>query len=180
MTVRLASTSSTRSAATAARGSMMESMHSIRKPMMICIVYWIKAIISPTCIWPLSMPWAPFHMISTETPFMISIMTGIMKVMARLTNRFVLVRSRLARSKRSSSCFCVLKARITGRPVRISRITRFTRSTRDCMMRNFGMATRNKSRMTSPISTTARPMIQDMDTLVWNTWITPPMARIGA
>ena len=148
--------------------------------MMICIVYWIKAIISPTCISPLSIPWAPFHIISTEMPFITSIMTGIINVMARFTKRFVLVRSRFALSKRSSSYFCVLNARMTDRPVRISLITRLTLSTRLCMILNFGIATRNSTRMTRPISTTARPMIQDIDTLVWNTWMMPPMARIGA
>ena len=45
-----------------------------------------------------------------------SIMIGIMKVIQRFTKRFVLIKSLLALSKRCSSCFSRLKARITGIP----------------------------------------------------------------
>ncbi len=138
--------------------------------MMICMVYWINAIISPTCICPSLIPCAPVQMIRTETPFIMIIIKGIIKVMARLTNRFVLVRSRFAVSNRFSSCFSVLNARITESPVRISLVTRFSRSTSFCMILNLGMATVKSSRITSPIRRTASPMIQDMDTLVRNTW----------
>lgn len=87
------------------RGSIMENMEIIRKAMTICMVYCMKAIRSPTCMLPASTPWAPFHIISTVMPFIISIIIGIMVVMTRLTNRLVRVKSLLALSKRSSSCF---------------------------------------------------------------------------
>ncbi len=68
----LSVSSSTRSAATAALGSIIEIIQIIRKDMMICIVYWINAIISPTCICPSLTPCAPLHTISMLIPFMIS------------------------------------------------------------------------------------------------------------
>lgn len=83
--VSLFNTSSTRSAATAALGSIIEIIQSIKNPIMICIVYWINAIISPTCICPSLIPCAPVHTIRTDTPFMTNIITGIINVIARLT-----------------------------------------------------------------------------------------------
>ena len=94
--VWLSSTLLTRSADTAALGSITEIMQIIRNAMMICMVYWINAIMSPTCIVPASMLWPPTHTIRTEIPFMISIMAGIINVIARLTKRLVLVSSRFA------------------------------------------------------------------------------------
>ena len=133
---------------------------------MICIVYWINAIISPTCICPPSTPWAPTHTIRILIPFIINIIAGIIKVMARLTKRFVFVRSRFATSNRSSSCFSVWKARMTESPVSISLVTRLTRSTIFCRMRNFGITQRKSTRTSARMSTTPRAMIQVMDTLV--------------
>jgi len=166
ITVLLDRTSSTRSAATAALGSITDNMHIIRNPIIICIVYWINAIISPTCICPSLIPFAPDHMIKTEIPFIISIMIGIINVIARFTNRFVFIRSIFALSNRFSSCFSVLNALITGSPVNISLITRFTLSTNFCRLLNFGIATANKTKTTKAIKTTARPMIQDIETFV--------------
>ena len=148
--------------------------------MIICIVYWINAIISPTCIVPLFTLWPPIHTISTAMQFMISIIIGIMKVIALFTNRFVFVRSRFAPSKRFSSYFSVLNARITGSPVSISRLTRFSRSTWFCTILNFGMTTTNSTITTITIRPTAMPIIQDISTFVLNTFQIPPIAMIGA
>ena len=82
-------------------------------------------------------------MMSSMTPFMISIIMGIMKTITRLTKRLTPVSSRLAASNFFSAAFSVLKARITIRPERNSRVTRLSRSTSFCMTRNLGMATRN-------------------------------------
>ena len=148
--------------------------------MMICIVYWINAIISPTCICPSLTPCAPLHTISMVIPFMISIIIGIINVMARFTNKLVLVRSLFALSNRSSSCFSVLNARIAGSPVRISRVTRFSLSTRFCRILNFGIATINNTATTITIRITPSTMIHDMLTFVWRTLKIPPIAMIGA
>ena len=52
-----------------------------------------------------SMAWPPNQTISRLMPFMISVMAGIIKVMVRLVNSWVFIRSLLAASKRSSSNF---------------------------------------------------------------------------
>ena len=119
-------------------------------------------------------------MIVTDTPFMISIMMGIIKVIQRLTKRLVFVRSRFAFSNRSSSCFSRLKARMTGMPVRISLVTRFRRSIKVCSFVNFGMAIWNNTSITNRIRTTATARIQVMDGSVFSTFITPPIPTIGA
>ena len=72
---------------------------------------------------------------------MIIIIPGIIKVMTRLVNSIVFVRSLFATSKRSSSFFSLPKARMTERPVRISLDTRLILSTSFCINWNFGMAT---------------------------------------
>ena len=84
---------------------------------------------SPTCRTPSATPWLPNHTISTVTQFMTNMRSGIMKLIARLVNSCVSMRSRLAPSKRSSSWACCPKARIGMMPSSISRATRFTRST---------------------------------------------------
>ena len=109
-----------------------------------------------------------------------SIIVGIIKVMARFTNRLARVRSLLASSNRSSSCFSVPKARMTESPVRISLLTRFSRSTKFCRIRNFGITTANSTATNRKISTTARAMIHDISTFVWNTFQMPPIAMMGA
>ena len=111
---------------------------------------------------------------------MISIMSGIMNVMTRFVNSCVFIRRVFASSKRASSCCSRPNARMTGRPVRISRDTRFTRSMSFCMILNFGMATFIKKTMTTPMATTAAMMIQPMDRSVRAIMMMPPMARMGA
>ena len=148
--------------------------------MIICIAYCINAIIFPTCIEPSSTACAPFQTISTVTPFIRSIITGIIKVMHRFTNKLVLVSFALASSNRCSSCFSLLNARITGTPVKISLDTRFSSSIRNCSFVNFGMAILNNSATNSIITITAKARIHVMEASVWNTLYTPPSPRIGA
>ncbi len=85
-----------RSAETFARGSMMETMVIIKNAMMTCMVYWIKAIISPTCSRPASMLWPPFQTMSSVMPFIKSMSSGIMRDMVRLINRPFFIRAVLA------------------------------------------------------------------------------------
>lgn len=148
--------------------------------MMMIIVYVIKAIMSPTCMVPRSAPWAPLQTMSTLTQFMIIIMAGIMKVMHRLVKSWVRIRSVLAWSKRCSSCFSREKARITLRPVRISRLTRLSRSTSTCIFRNRGRARAISATTTARTAPTATPMIQPMPVRVVETMRMPPMPTMGA
>ena len=111
---------------------------------------------------------------------MISVMPGIMKVMVRLVNSWVFIRSLLAASKRSSSNFSRLNARMGMMPVKISRLTRFSRSTSFCMILNLGMATCISTNTSASSSATASTMIQDRPVSVPATRTMPPMPRIGA
>ena len=61
-------------------------------------------------------------------------------------------------SNRSAACLSVRKARITGSPVRISRVTRFSLSTRFCRILNFGIATINNTATTITIRITPSTM----------------------
>ena len=92
-----------RPAETLARGTKMKIMASIRKAMIICMAYWIKAIMSPICKVLWAMAWPPTHTISTESKFMPNIMAGISRLITRWTKRLVSIKSRLAASKRRSS-----------------------------------------------------------------------------
>ena len=93
-----------------ARGTIMKIIAIIRNDMMICIVYWIYAIMSPTCIVDSAMACPPTHMMSSVTRFMMSIMTGIVTLITRWVKRFVRVRSSFALSKRASSNFSFVNA----------------------------------------------------------------------
>ena len=134
---------------------------------MICIAYWINAIRSPTCIFPASILDAPTYTIRTVKPFMISIIVGIINVIALFTNKFVFIRSILALSKRSSSCFSVLNARITESPVRISLVTKFNRSISFCKISNM-------------IAITPIAIVHVIFALVVNTLKIPPIPINGA
>ena len=150
------STSCTRSAETMARGTIMKIIEIIRNDMMICIVYWIYAIMSPTCMVDSAMACPPTHMMSSVTRFMMSIMIGIVRLITRWVKRFVRVRSSFALSKRASSNFSFVNARTTS-------IATF------------------KSTMTSPSKTmTASAMIQLSETLFCSAKIMPPTPMIGA
>ena len=135
---------------------------------------------SPICIWPALMLLAPNHSIMTVTPYMMSVMTGPMNAMVRLTNSCVFMSAALAASKRACSCCSRWKARMTGRPVRISRLTRLTSSTRCCMARNCGMATFISTPTSSSIAATASAMTQPRPVFVRTTMTTPPSPMIGA
>ena len=170
----------TRSAATCARGIIIDTMEINKNAIMICIAYWINAIRSPTCIFPASILDAPTYTIRTVKPFMISIIVGIINVIALFTNKFVFIRSILALSKRSSSCFSVLNARITESPVRISLVTKFNRSISFCKILNFGIATLNNTKITNMIAITPIAIVHVIFALVVNTLKIPPIPINGA
>ena len=134
----------------------------------------------PTWSSPESILWAATHSIRIVTAYIINIRTGIINVITRFTNNDVFVRSLFALSKRSSSNFSLPNARITGIPVRISLDTRLTRSTRSCMILNFGSAiainTPRTTRMPATATTITHPMLAPLST----TFMIPPTARTGA
>ena len=138
--------------------------------MTINIVYVIKAIISPTCNSPASILWPPTQTIKTDTPFINSIITGNMIDIARFTNICVFIKSLLARSNRFSSYFSRENARMTGKPVKISLETKFTRSTRFCKLLNFGIVVPNNVKTNSKTAPTATPIIQPIPVPVLYTW----------
>ena len=126
------------------------------------------------------MLFAPNHSIMTVTPYIMSVMTGPMNAMVRLTNSCVSRSAALAAPKRSSSCRSRWNARMTGRPVSTSRLTRLTSSTRCCMARNCGMAIFMSTPTSSSIAATASAMIQPRPVFVRATMTMPPRPMIGA
>ena len=173
-------TSSIRSAATPALGSITEIIVIMRNAMTICIVYVINAIMSPTCICPRSIPFAPIQTMRTVIAFIISIMAGIIIDITRFVKSCVDMRSLFALSNLSSSCFSLLNALITIVPVSISRDTRFTRSTRLCIFLNLGIATTMSTSTSESTAPTATPIIQPIPVLVPVTFMIPPIPMIGA
>ena len=173
-------TSSILLAETAALGSIIDIIVSIRKDITICIAYVINAVMAPTCMLPLSILCAATHMISTLIPYMINVIRGIINVITRFVKSIVLVSALLASSKRSSSFFSRPNARITERPVRISLDTRLTLSTSFCISLNLGIAT-TISTITIPIIiSTASAIIHSMPAPVCITLKIPPTPSIGA
>ncbi len=130
------------------------------KAITICMVYVMKAIMSPTCNCPMSMLWPPTQTIKTEIPFIKSIINGIINDIARFTNICVFIKFVFATSNRSSSYFSREKARITGNPVMISRETKLTRSTKFCNALNFGIVVNSKVNTRTKTAATATPTIQ--------------------
>ncbi len=115
-----------------------------------------------------------------DSPFMMSIISGIMITIKRLINRLTAVNSRLALSKRSSSNACMLNARMTIMPDRFSRATRFIRSISFWMILNLGRAI-EMTITTRPISTiTATAMIHHIDPPLPTARMTPPTPMMGA
>ena len=169
-----------RPAETEARGTITNIMLIMRKLIMICMVYWMKAIMSPTCMAESAIWWPPTHTISRETPFITSIITGIIVAMARNTNRLLSARSLLALSKRFSSKSCVANARMTIMPERFSRLTRFSLSTSCCMILKRGMAMAEIVQMRPRMSTTASAMTHAMLTLLLRAIMVPPIPMMGA
>ncbi len=140
----------------------------------------MNAMRSPVCTCPASTACPPNQTMAAETMFMISIMAGIMNVITRLVNSCVFIKRVLASSKRASSNCSRPNARMTDRPVSVSRDTRFTRSMSFCMILNFGMATFISTTSTQPMMTTATMTIQPMERSVRAIMMMPPMAKIGA
>ncbi len=147
---------------------------------MIWAEYCMKAIRLPTCSVEAATSRAPTQMIATLNPDIIRMMNGNMVVITRPIKRSVPVTSSLALSKRSSSKSCLLKARTTIKPERFSRITRFMRSTRLCIILNFGTANANASMMNITRMPTARAISHHMFGLLSIARMTPPMPIIGA
>ena len=158
----------------------MKIIAIIRKDMMICIVYWIYAIMSPTCMVDSAMACPPTHMMSSVTRFMTSIMIGIVMLITRWVKRFVRVRSSFALSKRASSNFSFVNARTTSIPLKFSRLTRFNRSVKRCKLLNFGIATFKSTTTRHSSTMTASAMIQLSETLFCSAKIMPPTPMIGA
>ena len=126
-------TSSILFAATAALGSIIDIIVSIKKDITICIVYVINAVIAPTCNVPSSILLEATHTISTVIPYIINVIIGIINVITLFVKRVVFVRFLLASSNLCSS-FCSLpNALITESPVSISLDTRLTASTSFCI-----------------------------------------------
>ena len=140
----------------------------------------MNAIISPTCMLPRSIALPPNQTMSRLVPFMMSVINGIMATIVRLVNSWVFIRSVLALSKRFSSNSSRLNARMGIMPVRISRLTRFSRSTKTCICLNFGMATFIKTAMSASSAATATKMIHSSPVLPLATCIMPPMPKMGA
>ena len=120
------------------------------------------------------------HIISKDTTFIKSIITGIITTIARFTNKDVFVRLLFALSKRNYSSFCVLNALMTIMPERPSLIIRLRRSIRFCITLNFGMVIEITKIIKERITITATAIIQDIEELFTSTRIIPPIPRIGA
>ena len=173
-------TSEIRPADTAARGSIINIIDSIKKEKMMCIAYCIKAIISPTCKLDSAIWCAPTQMISNIIPFIMTIINGIITANIRPMNNVVFVSSRLTFSNLSSSKSCVTKARMTISPDRFSLETKFKRSMSSWIFLNFGTAIANKTEISPNRMITASAMIQDIETLLSKARMIPPIPMIGA
>ena len=114
------------------------------------------------------------------TPFITNIRAGIMKDMALLTNMLIFFSSSLASSKRFSSVFSVVNARITSRPVRRSFIIKLIRSSFSCSTLNLGNTRKNDISMITTMTASATPTVQDRDTLVRSALMIAPIPMIGA
>ena len=177
----VSTTSLIRLADTAALGSIIDIIDIIKNAITICIVYWINAIISPTCKVPASTLCAPTHTISTVIELIINIKSGIIIDIALFTKMFAFIKSLFELSKRFSSFFSLLKALITGSPVKISLDTWFSLSIKSCNFLNFGIATINNVPTTNKIASIATPIIHAIElSLVVNTFTNPPIPIIGA
>ena len=165
MVISVFNTSSILLAATAALGSIIETIVSIKNPMIIIIEYVINAVIVPTSITPWSIFFAATQIIRTETPFITNISAGIINDMALFVKSITLVRLPLASSNLSSSFFSLLKALITERPVKISLEIRLTLSTNFCIILNLGIATTISTPMIHTTTATARTIVHSIPEL---------------
>ena len=152
----------------------------IKKAMMICILYWINANISPIWILPSAIWCPPTHTINKLAPFMINIMAGIIKDMVRLMNKFVFNTFWLTSSNFFSSYFWVLNARITGIPSKNSLVTLFVASINFWLILNFGIAKLINTPIKLNNRTTHKAMIHVILASVFITWMIAPIPMIGA
>ena len=173
-------TSWIRSADAAARGTMTNMITAIITENRICMTYWRNAIRLPICMLPPSTWIAPNHRIATLDRLKMAMTVGIISANRRLTRSAVWVRSRLASSKRRSSCSVRTKARMTRIPDSVSRMTWLIRSTLTCITRNSGSARDSISPMNSPRSGMITMSSADSSTSSRTAMITPPTAMIGA
>lgn len=169
-----------RSAHTSARGTIMNMKVAIITAITICIRYARNAVSAPICIPPLSMRCAPNQTTATDDTFTTVITTGNISAISRPVANCISVRSVLAFLNRPFSYSSRTKARMTRLPVICSRSTRFTVSSRSCMVRNSGRI-RFTIRLTeTPRTGTTASSTPDRGTS-WPSAITmPPTHMIGA
>ena len=136
--VLVSSTSSTRSALTAARGSRMPMKVAIMTPMRICMRYCRNAMRVPTSMSPSPTRMPPNQMTATLETFITSMTAGNMRANRRPALTAVWVSSALASANRSVSWRSRTKALMTRMPVSCSRSTRLTRWMRFWMRRKSG------------------------------------------
>ena len=162
-----------------ALGNITDIIVINRNDIIICIVYWIKAIISPTWILPISICLAPNHIINIVVISIINIIKGCIKDIALFINRFMPVNSVLTLSNLSSSYLAVPKTLFTSIPDINSLVTRFILSTTFCIILNLGMANIIITIMDITVTNMANPIIHNMDTSSLNTLLKAPTAIKG-
>ena len=168
-------------AETAALGSIIEIIDIIKNAITICIVYWINAIMSPTCIIPWSTLCPPTQTINIIIAFIMNINKGIIIDIALFTNKLVFIKSLLATSNLASSFFSLLNALITGNPVRISLETSFNLSIKSCNFLNLVIAIANRVPTINRIANIATPIIHAIElSVLVSTLTNPPIPMIGA
>ena len=165
---------------TIARGIRMNMKTAVRTANRICMRYCRNAVRLPIDRSPLSTRAAPNHITATVERLRISVIVGIVMAKRRVTRSWVWKRSRLATSKRSSSCSVRTKARITRIPDSVSRMTWLIRSIFTWTARKSGIARVITSPITSAMSGITTSRRPDSGTSVRRAMMMPPMIRIGA
>ena len=174
------STSLILAAETAARGTIINTMESIKNAMIICMEYCIKAIMSPTWIPPFATWCAPIQTTSKQIPFMIKVIAGIKNTITRFVNNCVLLTSIFALSKRFFSKSSVPKALITVMPFKFSLATKFSLSINFCIILNLGIAMTKMTPTNKNSSPQAKAIIQLIEGDVFTAIAVPPIAITGA
>src|SRR5690554_6806078 len=104
-----------------------------------------------------------------EVKFIISVIAGIIPLITLLINSDVFVKSKFPFSKRSISCFWLLKALITGRPVKVSLTILLRVSIKVCILLKRGIDKENINITTVKIATIEIANIQEIEILVLKT-----------
>ena len=169
-----------RSADTAARGTRTNMITAIITAIRIWATYWRNAMRLPIGISPLSTRRLPNHRIATDDRLKMSMRIGISRANSRFTRTAVDVSSRLATSKRASSCSVRTNARMTRMPASVSRVTWLMRSMRTWRARKSGTARASSTPMTSAMIGRITTRMPASGTSWRRAMITPPMAMIGA